>query len=273
MGEIEIYYFSGTGNSLHVARELQKRISGTKIIPIISLLNSGVIETRAETVGFVFPIHMAMSPVPVRKFLDKIDLKSAKYIFTIATRVGTRHRAFIDVENILKKQGKVLDSYLSLNMPSNDPKFLDWHETTQEEIADLEVEVQNKLDLIQETIIKKEKSQKKDTTFTRDMPAFSVISTLLPFLNKFSSVQFYYDSKCIGCGTCEKVCLSGKIKITKEKPTWQKDMPCFSCYACINYCPQQAIQIKSPRFMKTYTEVNGRYSHPYATAEDIAQQK
>lgn len=273
MNEVEIYYFSGTGNSLHVARELEKRIPDTKIGPMVKFINKEVVETSAKTVGFVFPIHMAMSPVPVRKFLDKMDLKSTEYIFAIATRVGTQHRAFVDVEDILKRKGKVLDSGFSLNMASNDPKFDDWHEATEEEIADLEVEVQSNLDLIQEIIINKEKRRKKDTTFTRSMPLFSIISALLPFFIRFSSVEFYHDSQCVSCGTCEKVCLSEKIKLINEKPTWQKDVPCFSCYACINYCPQQAIQIKSPRLLKTYTEVNGRYSHPYATVDDIARQK
>ena len=36
MSKVEIYYFSGTGNSLHLARELQKRIPETKLIPITS---------------------------------------------------------------------------------------------------------------------------------------------------------------------------------------------------------------------------------------------
>jgi flavodoxin len=40
--ETEIYYFSGTGNSLNVARELQKRIPKTDIIPIVSLLNKDI---------------------------------------------------------------------------------------------------------------------------------------------------------------------------------------------------------------------------------------
>jgi len=40
----EIYYFSGTGNSLHVAKELQKRLPETNLIPIVSLLNKDVIK-------------------------------------------------------------------------------------------------------------------------------------------------------------------------------------------------------------------------------------
>lgn len=273
IGKVEIYYFSGTGNSLHIARELEKRIPDTEIIPLVGFLNKGVVKTSAKTVGFVFPIHMAMSPGPVRKFLEKLDSKSVEYIFAIATRFGTKHRAFIDIEEILKRKGKVLDSFFSLNMASNDPKFDDWHEATEEEIADLEVEIQKNLDSIQKIVINKEKSRKKDTTFTKGMPAFPIISSLLPFFNRFYSVEFYSDSKCVSCGTCEKVCLSEKIRLINEKPTWQEDVPCFSCYACVNYCPQQAIQIKSPRFFKTYTEVNGRYSHPYATVDDIARQK
>ncbi|MBU4534311.1 MAG: EFR1 family ferrodoxin [Euryarchaeota archaeon] len=273
MNNVEIYYFSGTGNSLHVAKELQKLIPETKLIPIVSLLNKEFIETKAETVGFVFPIHLAMAPAPVIEFLKKLDLKSAKYILAVATRAGSQHRAFIDLEKILKKKGKGLDSYFTLNMASNDPKFEGWHPATAEEIAKLESEVQNKLNSIQEIVINKEKSREKDTNFTVPMPVFSILSLLLPILNRLYNVEFYADAKCVGCGTCEKVCLSQKIKIINGKPVWQKDVQCFFCHACLNYCPEQAVQIKSTRLLKSYTDKNERYSHPYAIVDDIAGQK
>ena len=76
----EIYYFSGTGNSLHAARELRKRIPETELIPIVSLLDRNIIKTNADTVGFIFPIHLAMAPAPVIEFVKKMDLKSAEYI-------------------------------------------------------------------------------------------------------------------------------------------------------------------------------------------------
>jgi len=269
----EIYYFSGTGNSLHVAKELQKRIPETKLIPIVSLLNKDFIDSGSDTVGFVFPIHLAMSPAPVVKFIKKPDLSSAEYIFAIATRAGTQHRAFIDIENILKKKGKRLDSFFTLNMASNDPKFEGWQAATEEEIAKMESEVQNKLDSIQKIILNREKSREKDTDFKMSVPVFPILSLILPFLNRFYNVEFYADAKCKSCGTCEKVCLSGKVKIIYGKPVWQKDVQCFSCHACLNYCPEYAVQIKSSRLLKSYTTENERYSHPYATKEDIAEQK
>lgn len=269
----EIYYFSGTGNSLHLAKELQKRIEGIKLIPIVSLLNKENIETHSDTVGFIFPIHLAMAPKPVMEFLPKINLNSADYIFAAATRFGTRHRACKDLQNILKKKGKSLDSFFNLNMASNDPKFKGFKAATEEEIADIELEVQNNLDYIQNIVINKKTEWHEDNESTLSIPAFSILSPFLPFLNKMFNYDFYADSKCTGCRTCQNVCLSGKIRGVSGKPIWQKNVKCFNCYACLNYCPVNAVQINSKRAFKTYTAENERYSHPYATADDIARQK
>jgi len=269
----EIYYFSGTGNSFYVAQELQKRIPNTELIPIVSLLNKENIEIDSDTVGLVFPIHLAMAPNPVLKFLKKIDLNSVKYIFAVATRIGSRNRASKDLEIILKKKGKYLSSFFNLNMASNDPKFKGFKAATDYEIADMEVKVQNKLNYIQNIVENKEIIWEEDTESTVQIPAFTILSIFLPYLNKIFKYDFFANTKCKGCGTCEKVCLSNRIKIVDGKPLWQKDVKCFFCYACLNYCPQYAVQIKSTRMFRTYTEENERYSHPYATADDIVIQK
>lgn len=80
-------------------------------------------------------------------------------------------------------------------------------------------------------------------------------------------INFYADSKCTGCNLCEKVCLSKKIKMNNGKPLWQKDIKCYHCYACFNFCPEQSILVKN------YTYKDGRYCHPNVTAKDIAEQK
>ena len=274
MSKVEIYYFSGTGNSLFVAKELQKRIPEANLIPIVSLLNKDVIETNGDTVGFAFPIHGMTIPIPVKKFIKKLDLKSTKYIFAIATRAGTQHIAFMEIENILKKSCKNLDSCFTLNIASNDPKFKDYRPATNEEIAKLESEVQNRLNSIQKIIINQENSREKDSEF---IPAGYGLGRLVRLGMAYAEYDgakdyFYANSKCTGCGICEKVCPSGKIKMVDNKPVWQENVKSYLCYACLNYCPVQAVQIKTKIYMKSYTE-NERYSHPYATANDIAEQK
>lgn len=160
--EIEIYYFSGTGNSLHIAEELKKGIPQAKLIPIAGLLNKEAIRANGATVGFVFPIHGMTVAIPVKKFLTKLDLGRSEYIFAIATRGGTAHKAFVVIDKILEKAGKSLDSYFTLNMADNDPKLKDWHALAKEEMTELESEIQNRLNSIRGTVINREKNREKD---------------------------------------------------------------------------------------------------------------
>jgi len=123
MHNIEIYYFSGTGNSLHVAKELQKRIPEIKLIPIIASLDN-VITTNAQTVGFVFPTYLTSVPAPIRKFINQLDLKSSTYTFSIVTRIGTFCTANTFTKKALEKQGKTLDASFMINMANNSPTGL-----------------------------------------------------------------------------------------------------------------------------------------------------
>lgn len=278
---IEVYYFSGTGNSLHVAKELQSRLPETKLIPIVGLLSKDSVKSNGDTVGFVFPIHGMTLPIAVKKFLKKLDLESATYVFAIATRGGTKCLAFSKIDALLKKQGKRLDACLVLNMPGNDPKLKDWQMATPGKIAQLETEVNRRLDAFQRVIISKEPYRVTDRDyigFPYSYPLNSVMERLILFGMRFAEYDglkdyFYADSKCVGCGTCEKVCLSNKIKMVDKKPVWQKNVKCHMCYTCLNYCPEQSVQIKSKWYMKSYTSEKGRYPHPYASARDIARQK
>lgn len=157
--------------------------------------------------------------------------------------------------------------------------FKAWRPATDAEIAKLEAEVQDKLNSIQKIILNKENSREKDSGFIHScfIPANYVLENLVRLGMAFSEYDakdhFYANSKCIGCGVCENVCLSGKIKMIDKKPVWQEKVKCYLCYACLNYCPVQAVQIKSKIYVKSYTEENERYSHPYTTANEIAGQK
>lgn len=275
MDKVEIYYFSGTGNSLHIAKELQKRLPGAELIPIVSLLGKEVITTHGDTVGFVFPVHGMTVPIPVKRFIEKLELKSAKYTFAAATRGCTKCFAFKAINKILKRKGKALDSYFVLSMPINDPKFEEYEIPTEEKIAENKLIIGSRLDTMAKAILGYEKSREKDS---EHIPSGFLLERLVLLGMKFAELDgasnyFYSDSKCTGCGTCEKVCPSGKIKMADNKPVWRNNVKCYLCYACINYCPRQAAQINNKWYMKSYTEKNGRYPHPYATADDIAGQK
>ncbi len=188
---------------------------GANLIPIVSFLNKEVIETSGDIVGLVFPIHGMTIPIPVKRFIKKLDLKSTRYIFAIATRAGTQHIAFMEIDNILRKRGRSLDSYFTLNMASNDPKFKDYRPAVNEEIAKLESEVQNKLDSIQKIIINQENSRETDSEFIPASRGLGRLVRLGMAYAEFNGAKdyFYANLRCMGCRICEKVCLSGKIKM------------------------------------------------------------
>jgi len=282
---IVIYYLSGTGNSLHVARELHKRIFKSELIPIVGLLGNDTIKTDTDTVGFVFPNFCLTIPIPLHEFLQKVDLSSVQYIFAICTRGGSKSEAFDYLNILLRRKGKQLHAQMDVNMPWNYPfgKYNLVSNNTEERMQQLEAEMQKKLDIFSQCINEKKAyvEEKLNTDF--QIPGWQkALFSLIPKSFNYKShrymyqrlLRFYADSNCNGCGVCEKICLSRKIELINKKPLWKEDVKCYACYACINFCSKQSIQIESSiPFVKAYTEKNGRYRHKLATYKDIAEQR
>lgn len=281
---IDIYYFSGTGNSLHVARAMTARIPGSRLFPIARFLRAESIETAAATVGFVFPNFCLTIPIPVKEFLERADLRSARYVFAVCTRGGSLSEAPAYIRPLLKRQGKRLNAYVNVNMPWNHPLGKEdlTARATSQEVARLDRRMQQKLDIFCRAVIAGEDYAEKDTEITLPLPAWGIaLKSLLPKPVNYGLhchmyqrlIRFDADTKCTGCGTCAAVCASGRVRLTDGKPEWRDNIPCYGCFACINYCPRKAIQIASRFPVKSYTTVNERYHHPSVSAEDMAKQR
>ncbi|MFT4143460.1 MAG: EFR1 family ferrodoxin [Mobilitalea sp.] len=265
----EIFYFSGTGNSLYVARQLSLNLSNVNLTPIISSLNKEQYKTDADIVGFIFPLHAFTLPAPVKQFLEKLQMKSSSYLFAVATRGGSPCKVFTHINNILKNQGKQLDAQFFINMPNNYLPAFDV--ATSEEIAQLEHETDEQIELITQVLQKKQPYKEKDPhgSFLEENILFPILTQVFHKTGYFNTQNnFYSNASCTGCGVCEKVCLSGKIKMTDNRPEWNKCVNCTYCFSCIHYCPAKAIQIK-----KSKTELKGRYHHKSVRSGDIAAQK
>jgi ferredoxin len=265
---MEIYYFSGTGNSLHVARELSKRFPDSSLIPIMSLLKNEKIESRANTIGLVFPIHALTFPWPVKQFLERISFEKTSYKFAIATRECFA-TVFMDIDKLLKKQNGRLDAYFSFEMPETYIPLFNVY--SQEKCAKVEAEMLRHLAFIESTVANREIHRPKDHPgwFPLSRVIYPLVTAWFQKV-RFPDMEqaFYADHNCKGCGICETVCLSNKIRIENQRPIWQAEIRCAYCFACLHFCPSQAIQIKGRNTIGT-----GRYHHPGAKAEDIAHQK
>lgn len=283
--ETEIYYYSGTGNSLLVTKELQKMHQEADVKPIINLLEKKEIMTVSKIVGLVFPNFCLSIPIPVHDFLELANFESAEYIFAICVRGGTESQAFEYINEYLVKQGKVLNAQINISMGWNHPvgkeNLIGWN---QKEKIDL-FEQKMKMDILElnSHIQKREDYYPEDTTADYKIPGWMrfVFGKLISHSQNYrfheymyqDLIRFYSDEKCNGCGICEKVCLHNKIIIENRTPIWKKEISCFACFACINYCPLQSIQIKKRFPIDSHTTENPRIHNPHIDYKEIALQK
>ncbi len=276
-----IYYFTGSGNSLYAAKQLTERLPGTNIEPILPLLQQETITPPTAEIGMVFPLHGITLPVPVKKFIEKLDLSQNRYFFALITRGGSVNLAFEKADRLLKRKTKGLDARFVLTMLNNDPKLEAFTVPTPAEIEECRRNTAAGLDDAALVIAARQAYTQPDTDHV-DFPFGRFLNPLMYRLTLVGmwtvehtnmNHYFYADDKCIGCGKCAEVCTSGKIKMDGKHPVWQRDSSCNFCYACVNFCPVEAVQIHSKWYMKSFTPVKGRYPHPFATLKDIAVQK
>lgn len=121
-----VFYFSGTGNSLWVARSVADAFS-EQLIPMSEYLLKDTKKqpffslSEGERVGFVFPVHSWGVPLLVKDFIRRVRLDSHESpliyaIFTCGDECGYTGRMF---QRLLAERGWKSRHVYSLQMPNS----------------------------------------------------------------------------------------------------------------------------------------------------------
>jgi ferredoxin len=252
-----IYFYTGTGNSLWTAKKLSLLLTETELIPI-ALTGSGKINADSENVGLIFPVHIWGIPAPIIDFLNRLENNPVKYYFAVAVNAGQVAATLIQLKNLLQQKNIKLSLGFSICMPSN---YIPWggaisHEKQQKKFD----EALDKIGRIASAIrVKEEKEPEKGPAWQNIF--FSAIYHMsfaqVPKMDK----SFLADEKCTSCEICEKICPAQNIKMINIKPVWQHH--CEQCFACLQWCPEEAIQYGRGTVKKK------RYHHPEITIKDM----
>lgn len=232
-----VLYFTGTGNCLYVARQLAGKEG--EILSIPQLMRKKQFEIEADEIGLVYPIYGHMPPYMVREFIKKAQLK-AEYKFAVLT-YGMRKCNAVEIwDGISRKAGNVFDYIGTIVMVDNWLPNFDMNEQMKidkhipENLAKITSDLSNHRRW-HEPVTQEEREQHE---------GFMSLSGLDPevgFLMK-ADRSFRVTDDCIHCGICTYVCPRGNYQLTGQGVKMQGD--CEFCFACIQNCPQRAIQFK-----------------------------
>jgi ferredoxin len=240
-----IYFYTGTGNSLWTARKLSEILGNTELIPI-TLAGEGLIHSPSGNIGLIFPVHIWGLPLRVVEFLNRLSTDSAKYYFAVAVNAGQAAATLIQLKTLLQNKNLNLSSGFSISMPSN---YIPWGGAITQEIS-----------RIAASIRAKEENPPEQGPAWQNIFFSAIYRLSSPYVPKMDK-SFLVDDKCTSCGICEKICPAQNILIINGKPAWQHH--CEQCLACIQWCPEEAIQFGRGTTKKK------RYHHPEIKLSDM----
>lgn len=285
--QTQVFYFSGTGNTLSMAREISQKI-GADLVSISEIVKTHKNYFCAEKVVIVFPSYLAALsgfPLVVGKFVKAVDNISDITLFAVCNCGGyesvnalpSLHR----LRQIIQSCGGKLYAEYSLRMPMNNLDYDHIPIPINENHEDIIRKSKVKIDRICSYIINDKKTRYKvvkDFFFLIMKPMYLL---MLPAIMKElkerahepanSGLQYYelmpltdksiiIDDKCNGCGICAKICPVDNIMIVNEKPEFQHR--CEICFACDEWCPTNSIH--------HWSRANGaKYHHPEVGIKDI----
>ncbi|MFP4141665.1 MAG: EFR1 family ferrodoxin [Phycisphaerae bacterium] len=252
-----LLWFSGTGNSLYVAKRLAEKLEGeSELIPFSKLV--GIDPIEADRVGLIFPVYGWGAPnLVARRLSEGLPLAGRPVLFSVVTCAASRGATLQQVRRLLKADGRKLSGGYVVTMPENYPPM--GGPPNREGIERI-------LDDADRSI---GRAAKRINAGKMSVPARGTLMRMISrVVNHFASrhwtgadQNFSVDKSCISCGRCEAICPVGDVKLVDGRPTWQGH--CEQCFACLHWCPVSAIQYGRK------TRSQPRYHHPGVSIEDM----
>jgi len=250
INNIQIFYFSGTGNAKQIAQWFLE-FSTNKEIPCemvnIAKQKAPISISEDSLILIISPTHGFNFPKITLDFINRLP-KGANRILLMNTRAGMKVGrivtpgltgiAFMLSSIILKLKGYKVIGEIPFDMPSN---WLSIHPALNSSTVNYLFEKNYQR---AESYFNKLLEHKTLHIARRDVVQDVLISPIsigYYLIGRFLFAKsFFADSHCNSCGVCVKQCPVQAIQMKNHRPFWTFN--CESCMHCMNVCPTRAIQ-------------------------------
>lgn len=244
-----VFYFTATGNSLYVAKQLdQSRIS----IPQIG--KQADLTFTDETIGIVCPVYCGEIPHMVFEFIQKAVFHTP-YLYMVLTYGMNESDSLQFTYRQCSKIGVVFDYINCVKMVDN---YLTTFDMNAQKAMDKDVDGQL-LKIKADIETRKKAIPQADPKGIKLHKRVAVMNRIFPALNNGKAIQI--TDKCTGCKICTQVCPTGNILVTTTAQRLHKK--CAFCLACVHHCPHHAIKLKMDK------NPSARYINENITLEEI----
>lgn len=250
-----IFCFSGTGNSLWVARQLAKELNDEIITIGKEPLNCRYVGAVNERIIWVFPIYSWGLPPVVKHFMTNSWLEFDGLLFqhymvcTCGDDIGLAHKQW---RKIIQKRRWNARSTFSVQMPNTYTLMkgfdVDSHEIVTRKLTNALTRVGEIAQQIKHGAI-----LPATDDVTTGSWAWVKTRIIYPYFMRFcmSPKPFHATHDCIGCSRCARECLMQNITMINDRPHWGNN--CTMCLRCYHTCSQHAIAYgKATRYKGQY---------------------
>ena len=114
-----IYYFTSTGNSLEIARQIAAKLGDTQLVSMATQPPKNQVGGPNQVIGFVFPVYFLGMPRIVKRFVQDLTIVPGTYCFAIVNYGARKQDTLGMLDDLLKKKGARLSYAEGVSMPGN----------------------------------------------------------------------------------------------------------------------------------------------------------